>query len=293
MKPNDSYVLITDSGADLPVSMLAAMGVRTVSLNMFMKENPAQPCELSGSAFYDALRSGQVACTSAANLARFREVFSEVLESGRDILYLAFSSSLSCMYATARIAAAELQEEYPERRILVVDSLSASMGEGLLVYSCAEQRERGMSLDELAAYTEAVRLKIMHWFTVDDLLFLKRGGRVSTLSASAGSLLGIKPVMHVSDDGKLLPVQKVRGRKNALAELAKRYAAECTDKAATVFIAHGDAPDAAESLKEMLMRLGAAHIVIGEIGPVIGAHAGPGALALFYFGTSREAEPAP
>lgn len=288
MKPNDSYVLITDSAADLSPHMLEAMGVRSIPLNMFMKDNPAQPCELRGAAFFDALRNGQVACTSAANLARFREIFSEVLESGKDILYLAFSSPLSCMYATARIAAEELQEEYPDRRIIVVDTLCACLGEGLLVHHCAEQRERGMSLDELAAYAEATRLKIMHWFTVDDLLFLKRGGRVGAMSAYAGSLLGIKPILHVSDEGKLVAVQKVRGRKNALVELAKRYDAECTDKTATVFIAHGDAMEAAETLKGALLQYGAKHIVIGEIGPVIGAHAGPGTIALFYFGTSRE-----
>lgn len=293
MKPNESYVLITDSGADLSGQMLAAMGVRSISLNMFMKENPAQPCELSGAAFYDALRSGQVACTSAANLARFREVFSEVLEMGKDILYLSFSSALSCMYATARIAAAELQDEYPERRILVLDSLSASMGEGLLVYHCAEQRERGLSLDELAAYAEETRLKIMHWFTVDDLLYLKRGGRVSAMSAYAGTLLGIKPVMHVSNEGKLVPVQKVRGKKNAIAELAKRYEAECTDKDATVFIAHGDDLESAEVLRDALIQQGVKHIVIGEVGAVIGAHSGPGTIAVFYFGTSREECAAP
>lgn len=288
MKPNESYVLITDSAADLSQHMLDAMGVRSIPLNMFMKDNPAQPCELRGAAFFDALRNGQVACTSAANLARFRETFSEVLESGKDILYLAFSSVLSCMYATACIAAEELQEEYPDRRIIVIDTRCACLGQGLLVHHCAEQRERGMSLDELAEYVKDTRLKIMHWFTVDDLLFLKRGGRVGAVSAYAGALLGIKPVLHVSDEGKLVPVQKVRGRKNSVLELGKRYQAECTDKSATVFIAHGDAMDAAEMLKCALQEYGAKHIVIGEIGPVIGAHAGPGTIALFYFGTSRE-----
>ena len=291
MKPNESYVLITDSAADLSAHMTESMGVRVISLNVFMKDNPALPCTLHGAEFYDALRGGQVACTSAANLARFRETFSEVLESGRDILYLSFSSPLSCMCATARIAAEELLEEYPSRRILVIDTLCASLGEGLLVYHCAEQKERGMSLDELAAYAEETRLKIMHWFTVDDLLFLKRGGRVGAVSAYAGALLGIKPVMHVSDEGKLVPVQKVRGRKNAIAELGRHYADECTDKDSTVFIAHADAADAAETLKDALLHQhGAKHVVIGEIGPVIGAHAGPGTVALFYLGTSREGQ---
>ncbi len=288
MNANESYVLITDSAADLPANMLETMGVLSIPLNVFMKDNPALPCELRGKAFYDALRGGQVACTSAANLARFRETFSKVLESGKDILYLSFSSPLSCMYATSRIAAEEMQEEYPSRRILIVDTLCASLGEGLLVYHCAEQKERGMSLDELAAYAEETRLKIMHWFTVDDLLFLKRGGRVGALSAYAGALLGIKPVLHVSDEGKLAAVQKIRGRKNAVLELGRHYDAECTDKESTVFIAHADCDEIAEQLKEALLKQhGAKHVIIGEIGPVIGAHAGPGTVALFYLGTSR------
>lgn len=291
MKENETYTLITDSAADLPANMTETMGVRVIPLNVFMKDNPAQPCILHGKAFYDALRSGQVACTSAANLARFREIFTAELEAGKDILYLAFSSPLSCMYATARIAAEELTEEYPERKILIVDTRCASLGEGLLVYHCAEQKQRGFTLDELAAYAEETRMKLIHWFTVDDLLFLKRGGRIGAVSAYAGALLGIKPVLHVNNEGKLAARLKIRGRKNAILELGKHYAEECTDKESTVFIAHADAHDAAEMLKEaMLSQFGAKHVVIGEIGPVIGAHAGPGTVALFYLGTSRMGE---
>ena len=293
MNPNESYVLITDSAADLPEQMLNGMGVLSIPLNVFMKDHPAQACTLRGAEFYGALKNGQVACTSAANLSVFRETFGKVLAEGKDILYLAFSSPLSCMCATARIAADELHEEYPERRIIVIDTLCASLGEGLLVYLCAEQKARGMSLDGLAAYAEETRLKIMHWFTVDDLLFLKRGGRVGAVSAYAGALLGIKPVLHVSDEGRLIPKQKLRGRKNAVLELGRHYDAECTDKESTVFIAHADAADFAELLKEELTRqFGAKTVHIGEIGPVIGAHAGPGTIALFYLGKSREGDPA-
>ena len=289
MNPNESYVLITDSAADLSEQMLHGMGVLSIPLNVFMKDHPAQPCTLRGADFYDALKNGQIACTSAANLSAFRETFGEVLKEGKDILYLAFSSPLSCMCATARIAADELHDEYPDRRIIIVDTLCASLGQGLLVYHCAEQQARGMSLDELAAYAEETRLKIMHWFTVDDLLFLKRGGRVGAVSAYAGALLGIKPVLHVSDEGKLIPKQKIRGRKNAVLELGKHFDAECTDKESTVFIAHANAPDFAELLKEELIKqFGAKTVHIGEIGPVIGAHAGPGTIALFYLGQSRE-----
>lgn len=291
MTPNESYVIVTDSAADLSEQQLTHMGVGFIPLNVFMKDDPAIPCELRGDAFYSELRSGRIACTSAANISSFREAFSEILSRGQDILYLGFSSPLSCMCATARIAAEELADEFPERTIRIVDTLCASLGEGLLVYHCAEQRARGMSLDELAAYAVKTRMNIIHWFTVDDLLFLKRGGRVGTMSALAGSVLGIKPVLHVSDEGKLVAKQKIRGRKNAILELGRHYGAECTDKESVVFIAQANAPDAAEMLKEALMRdHGAKHVTIGEIGPVVGAHAGPGTVALFYLGETREAE---
>ena len=286
---NETYTLVTDSAADLSDHMLQAMGVISLPLNVFMKDSPAQPCTLRGAAFYEAIQSGQVACTSAANLSLFREKFTKILEEGKDILYIAFSSPLSCMCATARIAAEELHEEFPERRIIIIDSLCACLGQGLLVYLCAEKRERGVSLDELAAYAEETRLKVMHWFTVDDLMFLKRGGRVGAMSALAGAMLGIKPVLHVNNDGKLVAKQKVRGRKNAILELGRHYAEECTDKESIVFIGHANALDAAEMLKAALLREhGAKHVIIGEIGPVIGAHAGPGTVALFYLVTSRE-----
>ena len=283
-----TYVIFTDSAADLPEAMMEHIGVECLPMNVFMKDNPAQACTLRGAAFYSALKEGQIACTSAANLSVFRARFAEVLSQGKDVLYLAFSSALSCMYQTALIAAEELSEEFPDRKIVVIDTLCASMGEGLLVYHCAEQRERGMTLDELAAYAERNRQHTIHWFTVDDLLFLKRGGRVGAVSAYAGTLLGIKPVLHVSAEGKLIPKQKVRGRRKSILELAAHYAAECTDKTATVFISHGNALEEAEQLKEILCKEhGAKQVIIGDIGPVVGAHSGPGTIALFYLGESR------
>ncbi len=291
MASNESYVIVTDSAADLSEQQLTHMDVASIPLNVFMKDDPAIPCELRGQAFYQELQNGRVACTSAANLSSFRDTFTKILSRGQDILYLGFSSPLSCMCATARIAAEELAEEFPERSIRIVDTLCASLGEGLLVYHCAEQRARGMSLDELYAYAVKTRLHIMHWFTVDDLLFLKRGGRVGTMSALAGSVLGIKPVLHVSNEGKLVAKQKIRGRKNAVLELGKHYGAECTDKESAVFIAHANALETAEMLKESLLHdHGAKHVTIGEIGPVVGAHAGPGTIALFYLGESREGD---
>lgn len=288
MQSNESYVLFTDSASDLPVRMLDELNVKSVPLNVFMKDNPAHPCALRGAAFYQALRGGKVACTSAANLSVFREMFEDVLEQGKDILYLSFSSALSCMYQSGRIAAGELAAEYPGRRIIVIDTLSACLGEGLLVYQAAKRKADGLSLDELAAYVMENRLKTLHWFTVDDLMFLRRGGRLGAVSAVAGSLLGIKPVLNVSNEGKLVPVSKVRGRRKSILALAERYQEECSDKHAAVFIAHADAAEDAALLKQTLLKeYGAKDVFIGEIGPVIGAHAGPGTVALFYLGQSR------
>ena len=289
MNTNQNFVLFTDSAADLPAELLMRFGIHAIPLNVFMKDAPALPCALEGADFYHALQSGKVACTSAANLSTFRTAFSEALSAGKDILYLAFSSALSCMYQTGVIAADELKAEYPDRRIIVIDTKCASLGEGLLVFRTAEEMQKGASLDEAAAFAEENRLKTIHWFTVDDLMFLKRGGRVSAVSAFAGSLLGIKPVMDVSDEGKLIPKAKVRGRRSALQALARHYGEECRDKSAQVFIAHADAMHDAEHLRDLLVKeYGAKHILIGGIGPVIGAHAGPGTIALFYPGDARD-----
>lgn len=288
MNMDQNYVLFTDSAADLPAELTERFGIRSIPLNVFMKDAPALPCPLEGADFYRALQSGKVACTSAANLSSFRTAFGEVLRAGKDILYLAFSSALSCMYQTGVIAAEELKAEYPDRRIIVIDTKCASLGEGLLVCRTAEEMRKGITLDEAAEFAESNRLNTIHWFTVDDLMFLKRGGRVGTVSAFAGSLLGIKPVMDVSDEGKLIPKAKVRGRRSALQALARHYGEECRDRESQVFIAHADALHDAEHLRDLLVKeYGAKHIMIGGIGPVIGAHAGPGTIALFYTGSAR------
>ena len=289
MTPNTSFTIVTDSASDLTESQLRAMGVISIPLNVFMKDDPAIPCKLRGTPFWNAMKEGQVACTSAANLSRFRETFSDILREGKDILYLAFSSPLSCMYATARIAAEELHEEFPDRRIILIDTRSASFGQALLVHHCAERRERGLSLDEIAAYAEATRLHVLHRITVDDLVYLKRGGRLSAASALAGSLLGIKPLLYLKDDGKLYTAGKVRGRKNAIHALARSYGEDCIDMNETAYIAQANDPEHAELLRSIMMEdYGAKHVVIGEFGPVIGAHGGPGTIALFYLGRSRE-----
>ncbi len=283
-----NYVIVTDTACDLAPEMLERLGIPAVPLNVFMKDAPALPCALRGADFYQALRDGQVACTSAANLSLFRDVFTKILQQGKDILYISLSSALSCMHATGQIAAEELREEYPDRKIIIIDSLSACMGEGLLVYYAAEKREAGMSLEELAEYVTNQRLHTIHWFTVDDLMFLRRGGRVGSLSAMAGTLLGIKPIMYVTNEGKLTAHAKVRGRKNSLLTLAAHFKEDNGNPKEPVFIAQADAMEDAEFLKDVLQKEhGVSAVTIGEIGPVIGAHAGPGTIALFYMGTAR------
>lgn len=279
------YIIITDSGSDLSAHTLSELGIPSVSLNCFMKDEPAKAVTLHGKAFYDELRAGKIACTSAANLSAFRAAFSKALQDGKDVLYLAFSSALSCMYATANIAAEELSEEYPDRTIRVIDTRCASLGLGLLVRLAAAEKAKGVSLDALAAYIENKKYAMMHWFTVDDLMYLKRGGRLSAVSAFAGTLLGIKPVLTVSREGRLTGAEKQRGRKNAILALAKHYAAECADRTLPVAIAQADAQESAGQLRDILMQeYGAQQVTIGELGPVIGAHTGPGLIALFFVG---------
>ena len=288
MQTEATYVLVTDSASDMPEDMLEEWGIPCIPLNLFMKDSPATQCTLKEPEFYQAMRNGQVACTSAANLSTFREAFVEILEQGKDILYLAFSSVLSCMYATANMVAEELAEEYPEREIMIVDTRCASLGQALLVYHAAQKWRAGMPLHELHTFVEAEKLHVIHWFTVDDLVYLKRGGRVGALSAYAATMLNIKPIMHVSDAGKLEAVSKVRGRRNAIAVIAKHFAEEAYDRRGDIFIAHADCMESAKQLKEILQQdYHAGDVLIGNVGPVIGAHAGPGTLALFYLAAKR------
>lgn len=289
MSNTRDYVIVTDSGCDLTPEQREAMELAYIPLNAFMKDTPTQPCTLVGAAFYNALRNGQVACTSAANLGAFREVYTGILDEGKDILFVSFSSALSCMCATARLAAEEISAEYPDRKIITVDSLCASMGQALLLYFAVQKKREGATIEELETYLLENRLHLIHWFTVDDLMFLKRGGRLSSISAVAGTLLGIKPVLHVSDEGKLIAKAKVRGRKNALLALAKHFADEVNDPTQQVYISHGDDIEAAKFVRDTIMQeYGATNVTIGDIGPVIGAHSGPGTIALFYMGKSRE-----
>ena len=285
------YVILTDSGTDLTRQKAKEVDVTVLDL-MVIKEGDPTPypnSEVDVKEFYDFLRTKKTATTSAINSDTFCEAMEKIINEGKDVLYLGFSSGLSGTYNAAFVAAQELAEKYPERKVYTVDTLCASLGQGLFVYTAAKQRLEGKSIDELYEWAKDNRLSLCHWFTVDDLFFLKRGGRVSAATAVMGTMLSIKPVLHVDFKGKLINVSKARGRKaavDALFDNAKRTAIEPEKQ--TMFISHGDCLNDAEYLAERLKKeLGVPEVIIGYVGPVIGAHAGPGVLALFFFGTER------
>ena len=238
---------------------------------------------------YAALREGEVASTSAANPENWTSFMEPVLAAGEDLLILAFSSGLSTTYQSAVIAATDLAEKYPDRKIRVVDTLCASLGEGLLVHYACQKRDQGMDLDSLADWVESNKLNLCHWFTVDDLMYLKRGGRVSAATALVGTVLKIKPVLHVDDEGHLINVTKVRGRKAAIEMLAnKMEETALPGENDYIMICHGDCLEDAQYLEKLLKeRLGVKEVFIGYTGAVIGSHSGPGTLALFYLGNHR------
>ena len=287
------YVLFTDSNTDLPADLVQQLDLSVIPMLFEMDGksyyNYPDNHEMDPKEFYAALRGGKVCTTSQVSPSRFDEIFSPVLESGRDILYLCFSSGLSGTYNTSRLAVEELREKFPDRKIRTVDTLAASMGQGLLVYLAAKKRQEGMGLDELGDWVEENRLKLCHWFTVDDLMFLKRGGRVSGAAAVMGTMLGIKPVLHVDDEGHLILMEKVRGRRASLDALVKHMQATAIRPAEqTVFISHGDCQADCDYVAQQLReKLGVKEIVTSYIGPVIGAHSGPGTVALFFVGEKR------
>ena len=284
------YKIITDSGCDLPQQMLSELDVHTVPLIVNFKGTDREDTvDVGIREMYAGLRSGEAATTSAVNPDRWAQKMEEALTQGFDVLTVTFSSGLSTTYQSAVIAANELSEKYPERKIVVVDSLAASLGQGLLIWYACKMRDAGMSLAELAAWVEKNRMNLCHWFTVDDLMYLKRGGRVSAATALVGTMLQIKPVLHVDDEGRLINVAKTRGRKASIQALAQKAAelGEGFDNS-TMFICHGDCIEDAEYLAGILKeKLGVKEVFIGYTGAVIGSHSGPGTLALFFMGSHK------
>lgn len=290
---NKYYVVMTDSSADLSAELVEKLGLDVIPLSVNVGEksfmNYPDEREIGSHEFYEMLRGGANAKTSAVNVDTFVNAMSVHLKQGKDVLYLGFSSGLSSTYNAGAIAAEELRAAYPDRKILTVDTLCASLGQGLLVYLTVQKVLAGATIEEAAAFAEENRLHLCHWFTVDDLFFLKRGGRVSAATALVGSALGIKPVLHVDNEGHLINVSKARGRKNSILALVDRMEKSAINPAKqTIFISHGDCLADAEFLAdEVRKRFGISDITINFVGPVIGAHSGPGTLALFFLGEER------
>ena len=287
----NNYVIYTDSACDIAPEILEEWGVRVIPLTFMFQDEDKQYSnyDLSAKDFYGRMREGKVAKTSAINIATFKEEFGKILADGCDLLYLAFSSGLSTTYNSANIAAEELREEYPDRKIITVDTLSASAGMGLLLYLTVQKKNEGASIEQAAQFAYNNRLNLCHWFTVDDLVYLKRGGRVSPTVAFVGGLLGIKPIMHMDNDGKLINMFKARGRKAAIQAIADKYGElSITPNKGTVFISHGDCIDDAKALADIVKKTYGVEVkIFADIGPVIGAHSGPGTLALFFLGKER------
>lgn len=282
------YVILTDSCCDLPADMAEKLGVWVQPLSFTIEggeySNYLDNRDMAPGVFYGKLRAGALGATSAVGIGRFQEDMAALVEGGRDVLCIAFSSALSTTYQSACIAARDVMAAHPEGKVLVVDSRAASLGQGLLVYLAAEKKAQGASLEELRDYVEERKGHICHWFTVDDLYHLKRGGRVSAAAALFGTMLQMKPVLHVDDEGRLIPVGKVRGRKASIRALADKMG-ELAEDPSVVFISHGDCLEDAETLAGMIRgKHPVKELVINYVGPVIGNHSGPGTLALFFQG---------
>lgn len=287
------YVIMTDSCCDMTSQMADELGLYVLPLSFHMPQqdyrNYLDGRELPFHEFYQQVRTGAMVTTSAVNVGDFENAMRSILECGKDILCISFSSALSTTYQSAVIAAEDLKSEYPASEIRTVDSLSASLGQGLLLWLCAGQKKQGRSLDEVYQYAMETRGRVCHWFTVDDLNHLKRGGRVSAAAALFGTMLSVKPILHVDDEGRLIPVSKVRGRKASLLAVVEQMEKSAVEpKSQTVFISHGDcAEDAQFVADEVRRRFGVEDIHINYVGPVIGSHSGPGTIALFFLGNPR------
>ena len=288
-----SYKIVTDSSANLPEDIIKKYDVDIISLAFYVEGQEYQSYikdrTVDLKPFYQMMRNKESVTTSLVSRKSCQDVFRKVLDDGHDLLYIGFSSGLSGSYHVGASVLEELSEEYPNRKVFHIDSLSAEMGQGLLVYHALKQREDGKNMEEVYNWQVENRLNLCHWFTVEDLFFLKRGGRVSATAAVFGTILSIKPVMHVDNGGRLVPMAKVRGRKASLDALVDRMEATAIRPAEqTVFLSHGDCLEEAEYVaKQVRERLGTKDIRIGVIEPVIGAHSGPGTMALFFLGTER------
>ena len=289
----NNFVILTDSSCDLPASMAAEMQIEVLPLTLDLDgecyKNYLDGREIDFHDFYERAKTAKSLKTSAVNQQQFMDIMEPLIAAGNDVLYLGFSSGLSGTYNASVLAATELNEKYPNNKIVTVDTLCASLGQGMFVYLCWKEKQAGKTIDEVAAYAEEIRPNLAHWFTVNDLMFLKRGGRVSAATAIVGSALAIKPVMHVDDEGHLIKVSTARGRKASIRALLAEMEKTGIDVTGQhIFISHGDCEDDANYLASMIReKFGVKDITINYVGPVIGAHSGPGTLALFFLGKNR------
>ena len=284
-----NFKIVTDSGCDLSAGMIEALDLGIAALSVELDGRAYAEGEMTPKELYDHLRGGKLPKTSAVNPELWADAMRPALEQGQDVLTLVFSSALSATCQNAFIAAEELRGEFPDRKLIVIDSLCAAIGLGLLVHTAAKLRDAGKTIEETAAWIEAHKLNVCHWVTVEDLMHLKRGGRVSAATAVVGTMLNIKPIIRVDDSGRLESLAKCRGRKAALNYLLDRMAEsfdpEIDD---TVFIGHGDCMEDAKYLEQKVReRFGVKNVHINYIGAVVGAHTGPGVAVLFFYGKKR------
>jgi DegV family protein with EDD domain len=289
----DDFVIVTDSSCDLPADMADELQLSVLPLSFSLDgkeyQNYLDGREMPIADFYAKLREGKPCTTAAVNVETFVGAMEPLLKEGKDVLNIAFSSGLSNTCNAAKMACKELAEKYPQRKIYAVDTLAASLGEGMLVYYAAQKKREGKSIDEVRDWLEQNKLHLCHWFTVEDLQHLKRGGRISATTALIGTMLNIKPVLHVDDDGHLINMGKVRGRRVSLDALVDHMAETAVDpQNQVIFLSHGDSQADAEYVaSEVKRRFGVKEVVVNHVGPVIGTHSGPGTMALFFFGRQR------
>lgn len=282
-----SYVLVSDATLDLPLDLLNRFGIEVVPMAFTLdgEEILHYPDErnMTNEEFYQALKDGKMSSTSQINPMTYVDFMKPILEDGKDILYICFTSGLSGTYQSALVAKEMLLEDYPERKIEVVDSLCASAGQGYFVYLAALEKEKGLSLEELKTWALTYRSRIAHWFTVDDLFHLQRGGRLSFAEAMLGSALKIKPIISVDEKGALYTENKVRGNKKAMDYMIQKMKDTMDETQTTIFVAHGDAEERANDFKDRILeQTPAKEIIITKIGPIIGSHTGPGMLAILF-----------
>lgn len=287
-----SFEVVTDSSANLTDEMIKKYGIHVISLTIRV-DGRDFPSYQNGKAtdrkmFYDMMRDGKELLTSQINPADCANLFSQILSRGNDVLYICFSSTLSGTYQVAAMTAEDMAPDYPERKILVLNSLSAAFGEGMLAVCAAKMRDEGASAEETYERINSKKFNACHWFTVDNLIYLKRGGRIPAATQIVGTMLNIKPIFHMDNDGRLTPVGKVRGRRNALNELIERLRGQITEpESQTLYIAHADCPDDAEYLREKLAEFNPVEIISAYLDPVIGSHTGPGTISVYFFGRER------